>query len=727
MNEPSGIMPRYGGHMLFSRRSATSACAIVLIVMAVTPYHRFSSSIGLASGAMTWLVILGACLAAFGHGVALRKGREIRRPGFLGVFGVFLATIAAVPEWADLAFYARGDSIPFVFAPIWLLRGVSCASCFTGSLLLSYVIWNTAGSPLIRGAARDGERGTRRPQSALFAETVVVLSCLLFCCRVSWRVVPEPWGMSPVTAASIGLMLLIPLVYLMLAVAPLLCCPRAFGRGQGDVFARSVLVAVPIGLVPAVEEAYFASDATVIASLSTGSAIAVAAFVYTLLREKRDNNSDTPRTSDPFDAGVFSPALSLREEQFVRLLLKGKTPAEIARETGTKPSTVRTTLHRAYGKASVAGSRELVALFAGEGDAVGPEMPQRHADDMLASARTRRLFRYLLTLFFILLAAGPLVMADSDWGSGVMHAIAFSLASYTLGIGLLLSLCSAGGKPKRGDDLDGADGAIGLGSPCVWAILSAVEWSFVYIAAWRCVRDPLMAAPVLFCGIASMASLAVKLRPFKVHAHTRAITLLVSIGVAALIYATTRGRIHGLAVLTGMLLTYIVLRSFPQRKMLGVWMLCFGAAAPCWAVLFNMAQDLMVFEPLFLASLLGHSSAVNVVVATVVVCWSVPMFVTHIALARSVEGERAVLEYRANGFTETARVRQLALLTSRSLSDVQSQILLMTAEGATTKAIADDVGYAASTVQALRSASYRQLKIKNKAELISLLSQVDNV
>lgn len=711
--------------MLFSRRSATSACAVALIVMAVTPYHRFSSSIGLASGAMTWLVILGACLAAFGHGVALRKGREIRRPKHLGAIGVFLGVIATVPEWADLAFYARGDSIPFVFAPIWLLRGVSCASCFTGSLLLSYVIWDTAGSPLIRGAARDGERGTRRPQSALFAETVVVLSCLLFCCRVSWRVVPEPWGMPSVTAASIGIVLLIPLVYLVLAAVPLLCCPRAFGRGQGDVFARSVLVAVPIGLVPAVEVAYFASDATVIVSLTMGSAIA--AFGCTLLRKRRDNNSDTPRTSDPFDAGAFSPALSPREEQFVRLLLKGKTPAEIARETGTKPSTVRTTLHRAYGKASVAGSRELVALFAGEGDAVGPELPQRHADDMSASARTRRLFRYLLTLFFILLAAGPLVMADSYWGSGVTHAIAFSLASYTLGLGLLLSLCSAGGKPKRGDDLDGADGAIGLGSPCVWAILSAVEWSFVYIAAWRCVRDPLMAVPVLFCGMTSMASLAVGLCSFKARGRTRAIVPLALIGVSALIYAATRGRIHGLAVLTGMLLTYIVLRSCPQRKMLGVWMLCFGATAPVWAVLLNMAQDLTVFEPLFLASLLGQSSAVNVVVATVIVCWSAPMFVTHIALTRSVEDEKAVLEYRANGSTEAARVRQLALLASRSLSDVQSQILLMTAEGATTKTIAEDVGYAASTVQALRSASYRQLKIKNKAELISLLSQVDNV
>lgn len=385
--------------MLFSRRSDTSACAIALVVMAVTPYHRFSSSIGLASGAMTWLVILGACLAAFGHGVALHKGREIRRPGRLGVVGVFLAAIAVVPEWVDLAFYARGESIPFVFAPIWLLRGVSCASCFAGSLLLSYVIWDTAGFPLTQGATRADERETRHPQDAIFTETIAVMSCLLFCCRVSWRVVPEPWGISSASAAPIGLALLIPLAYFVLAAVLLFFCPYAFGRGQSDVSARSVLVAVPIGLIPAVDVAYFANDAVVIALLAMGSAIA-AAFVCMLLRGKRDNNSDIACASDTFDARVFSPALSPREEQFVRLLLKGKTPAEIAKETDTKPSTVRTTLHRAYGKASVAGSRELVALFAGEGDTVGHELPQRHAGDMLASARTRRLFRYLLTLFF---------------------------------------------------------------------------------------------------------------------------------------------------------------------------------------------------------------------------------------------------------------------------------------------------------------------------------------
>lgn len=136
----------------FSRRSATSACAIALVVMAVTPYHRFSSSIGLASGAMTWLVILAhASRRLF---MVLRYARGMRRPRHLGAIGVFLGVIATVPEWVDLAFYARGDSIPFVFAPIWLLHGVSCVSCSAGALLLSYVIWDTAGSPLTQGRRR---------------------------------------------------------------------------------------------------------------------------------------------------------------------------------------------------------------------------------------------------------------------------------------------------------------------------------------------------------------------------------------------------------------------------------------------------------------------------------------------------------------------------------------------------------------------------------------------
>lgn len=151
--------------MLFSRRSATFACAIALVVMAVTPYHRFSSSIGLASGAMTRLVIWAhASRRLF---MVLRYARGMRRPRHLGAIGVFLGVIATVPEWADTAFYARGDSIPIVFAPIWLLHGVSCVSCFVGSLLLSYVIWGTADSPLTQRSTRTDERETRHPQDAI--------------------------------------------------------------------------------------------------------------------------------------------------------------------------------------------------------------------------------------------------------------------------------------------------------------------------------------------------------------------------------------------------------------------------------------------------------------------------------------------------------------------------------------------------------------------------------
>ena len=94
---------------------------------------------------------------SFVHGAALCKG-GMRRPRHLGAIGVFLGVIATVPEWADLAFYARGDSIPIVFAPIWLLHGVSCVSCFVGSLLLSYVIWGTADSPLTQRSTRTDER-----------------------------------------------------------------------------------------------------------------------------------------------------------------------------------------------------------------------------------------------------------------------------------------------------------------------------------------------------------------------------------------------------------------------------------------------------------------------------------------------------------------------------------------------------------------------------------------
>ena len=101
-----------------------------------------------------------------------------------------------------------------------------------------------------------------------------------------------------------------------------LLSPRLWS-GAGRRVCRSVLVAVPIGLIPAVEVAYFANDAAVIALLAMGSAIA-AAFVCMLLRGKRDNDSDIACASDPFDAGAFPPPCRLEKSSLFDCCSKGK-------------------------------------------------------------------------------------------------------------------------------------------------------------------------------------------------------------------------------------------------------------------------------------------------------------------------------------------------------------------------------------------------------------------
>lgn len=711
--------------MLLSNYTAASLCSVALVVMAVTPYHRFCSSIGLASSGMTWLVILGMLVAGCAHGVWLYRGNGTKPARYFGVIGPLFAAIAVVPEWVDLAFYVRGDSIPVAFAPIWALHVVSCVACLVGSAVLSFVIWGmTNASTMDGGAQGDGRTAC---ESRLSVYRMISLSCLLFCCRVSWRTIPAPWGVSPISPASIAFAFSVPLVFLALAVFLLLRSPNELGLGHRDGSASASLVTIPIGLIPATIVAYYGNDVAVFASLAVGSVIAAVSYAQALPRERLHNSAENAEASDSFDATLYSPALSPREEEFVRLLLKGKTPAEIARETGANASTVRVTLHRAYVKASVSSSSELVALCMGEDGAVRSEKTRRRSGDIAAPTGGHHLLRYPIITFFFLLAVGPLALSSGDWVSGTSWTVVLSLLGYVLGLALLLLMEHAGEKAIHGAVSYATDENMGAGGLFVWTILSALEWSFSYIAAWKCVHNPLMAVPVLFCGLAATIPLVAWLCRLKTYVQVRSAVPFLLMAVAAFIYAANRGRIPGLSVSSGVLLVYALLQISPEKRALGVWMVCFGATAPVWIAVFNMTQDLMSFESLLLAAVLGQVSSINIVVATVIVCWSAPMFITHVALGRSIEDERAVSKYRASASAIVARDRQLALLKSRSLSDVQAQILLLTAEGATTKTIAGDVGYAASTVQALRSASYRQLKIKNKTELVSFLSQVDGM
>ena len=65
----------------------------------------------------------------------------MRRPRHLGAIGVFLGVIATVPEWADLAFYARGDSIPIVFCTDLVVtwRFVCLVLCWVAASLICYL------------------------------------------------------------------------------------------------------------------------------------------------------------------------------------------------------------------------------------------------------------------------------------------------------------------------------------------------------------------------------------------------------------------------------------------------------------------------------------------------------------------------------------------------------------------------------------------------------------
>lgn len=49
--------------MPFLNSTAAAACSLALVLMAVTPYHRFTSSLDLVSSGMTLLVFLGIFIA----------------------------------------------------------------------------------------------------------------------------------------------------------------------------------------------------------------------------------------------------------------------------------------------------------------------------------------------------------------------------------------------------------------------------------------------------------------------------------------------------------------------------------------------------------------------------------------------------------------------------------------------------------------------------------------
>lgn len=707
--------------MSFSNCSASRACAFTLAVMAATPYHRFTSSLGLVSSGMTSLVLLGTLAGLFIRDFSSRRGSAPAGVKGLVVIGCFLAIVAVSPEWIDLVFYARGDSVPLTFAPFWALRILSCVATAGGSSLLAYALADSGY--VVRPVAGTSaiEKDAWGPNAKSGFYQLLLLSCLLFCCRSSWRVIPSPWRASLLPVLPIGVAYLLPLLAVVLL--PLILFRRfdAPDRNRGDASVGLVLLAMPLGVVPSVIVTYFATDVLIVALLLADLVLMAATLTRLFLRRKDIRGDQETGVPEKLDMGLFSSPLSPRETQFVYLLLEGKTPAEIAMETDTKAATVRTTLHRVYVKAAVGSARELVALI--EGSRQTSEAKREARCDFGVQVRSRSIqksARLTFAVFLSMLALGPLTVATEDWGSGAQWMVMLSLCGYFTGLGHLL----AGNAAHPEEFVIVRSISAGIEGMSVWTALSALEWSFAYAVSWRCVRDTFMWIPILFCAAAGTIPLLLGAYRAKASVRPRTFRLVFIVLSSLAAASAARARMPSFMVLTGVLLVFWAVRYCKKDKLLSAWMICFGLSIPCWIVALNSVQDLVVFEPQFLVSVLGGSSAVNIVLATVITCSSALMFVTHVLFVRYIEDEKAVAEYRVGESGEGTLERQFALLKSRALSDVQAKIMLETAMGTTTKEIASDVGYAASTVQALRSASYRQLGVKGKAELVLFLSQV---
>lgn len=146
-------------------------------------------------------------------------------------------------------------------------------------------------------------------------------------------------------------------------------------------------------------------------------------------------------------------------------------------------------------------------------------------------------------------------------------------------------------------------------------------------------------------------------------------------------------------------------------------------------IVVNKIQDFAVHPPSMIGSLFGSGENFSVAVGAVLSVMSLFAGVFFWHFAREAWEMRESHAFDIGSSSEESGVirRQKALLVSRGLSDVQTEIMLLTARGETARNISDRVCYSPATVKALRTASYRQLRVRDRAGLIKLMSQVDDM
>lgn len=178
-----------------------------------------------------------------------------------------------------------------------------------------------------------------------------------------------------------------------------------------------------------------------------------------------------------------------------------------------------------------------------------------------------------------------------------------------------------------------------------------------------------------------------------------------------------------------LLLLCILFGSLGLRRVSYMSRFCAGCVLVGSLIAVNKVQDYAVNPSPLINAAFASGDSLVVVVGTVLSIMCLFAGALFWRIAREAWEMRESQAFDTNDATDAggATRRQRALLVSRGLSDVQTEIMLLTARGETARDISDRVCYSPATVKALRTASYRQLQIGDRACLIKLLSQVDDV
>lgn len=415
--------------------------------------------------------------------------------------------------------------------------------------------------------------------------------------------------------------------------------------------------------------------------------------------------------------------LTDRECEAVWLMLQGATSRESAEMMGVKAPTVRNYLQRAYAKASVSSSGELKALLY-------PTEPVLHASEILPGKDVSRNRGWsLVAIVFILATSLGCLLLPNDEGRAIEHSV-------ILGIGLGLFLSGGLWLTKCLSSEDG--GKIKIPRKLTKVLIVALAFLFcASLTSCALLNWAMSCSAVCASACLLVCALAVLCRApgggFALDGASVAGQYDVALGIVAAVLLP--GYALGylcerpsdafstvLLVASLLVLAFFVIvcfknggRSFlKDAECLIAFGVGFGLILGCvtadrfieyLCVIANEPMQPGVFTPLISTSVVSS-------------------FVAMVSLTGAAYLAFVCRFSYCPELPERSHGRVVHYLLARGLSEQESEVVALIAEGFTGSQIAVKMHYSLGSVNAMRLAGYRILGIHAKSELDFLLKEI---